>query len=309
MRNACVPQKYCWYLPNAEICTYCWPVLLIRRPSRGPVLDLQAGDLTKVCEISREQGRITGPDNRGNLQVHGSDPQTSTPELLEGNRRGFVKRQNWNPSVVVQMLQPPPIGFNLMRHGPRTCQIRHPASHLFFITDDRGDHLWRRQVCKTSAQRSGARLVAPLQHAQMIGIQHDHGAVLPLASRRRLRPKRLAVLLPKPHGAFVERVVLKRPSDLFPPRCDEVPLFQLAFQLGNFRFQGGDTFFKSCRCHATLQVPHHSSAQCCWEGVVPKTVPIASYHLLFKPIVMVQPAKNRTRHDSLVIWNAMPVRL
>ena len=143
----------------------------------------------------------------------------------------------------------------------------------------------------------------------MIGIQDDHEAFLPLASRRRLRPKRLAVLLPEPHGTFVERIVLKRPSDLFPPQCDEVPLFQLAFQFGNFRFQGGDTCFKSCRCHATLQVPHHSSAHGCLEGVVPKTVPIASNHLLFEPIGMVQPAKNRTRHDSLVIWNAMPVRL
>jgi hypothetical protein len=82
-----------------------------------------------------------GHDNRGNLQTYGADPQTSSPELLEGNRRGLIKRQDWNPSVVIQMLQQPPLCFDLMRHRPGTCQIPHPASHLFFITDDRGDHL------------------------------------------------------------------------------------------------------------------------------------------------------------------------
>ena len=115
--------------------------------------------------------------------------------------------------------------------------------------------------------------------------------------------------MPELHGAFVDRVVLKCSSDLFPPWSDSILLFQLAFQLGDFRFQGGDTCFKSCRCHTTVHVPHHSRAHGCQEGVVPKTVPIASYHLLFEPIIMVHPPKNRTYHDSLVIWNAVPVRL
>jgi hypothetical protein len=57
--GACAPQKHYSYL---------------RPPSCGPAFDRQAGDLTKVCEIAREKGRVTGHDNRRNFQVHCSDP-------------------------------------------------------------------------------------------------------------------------------------------------------------------------------------------------------------------------------------------
>jgi Homeodomain-like domain len=82
----CAPQKHYWYL---------------RPPSCGPVFDRQARDLTKVCEIAREKGRVTGHDNRRNFQVHCSDPQPSTLEPLEDKRRGFIKRQYWDSAVVV----------------------------------------------------------------------------------------------------------------------------------------------------------------------------------------------------------------
>jgi hypothetical protein len=104
---------------------------------------LQAWDLAKVCEIPREQRRIPGEHNGRNLQVHGSDPQPSTPELLEDNSRGPIKRQDRDPSVVAQMLQQPATGFDPMGHRARTRKIRHPAQHLFPITDDRGHHLCR----------------------------------------------------------------------------------------------------------------------------------------------------------------------
>lgn len=45
-------------------------------------------------------------------------------------------------------------------------------------------HFCRGRMGQTSAQGYGAWLVAPLQHAHMIGIQYDHGMPLPLALRR-----------------------------------------------------------------------------------------------------------------------------
>lgn len=131
-QDACAPQKHYWYL---------------RPPSCGPVFDPSARDPTKVCEIAREKGRVTGHDNR----------------------RGFIKRQYWDPAAVVQMLRQPTIGCNLMRHRPRTCQIRHPAPHLFLITDDRRHHFCRGHVGQAGTQAYRAWLVAPLQHAQMSG--------------------------------------------------------------------------------------------------------------------------------------------
>jgi hypothetical protein len=132
---------------------------------------------------------------------------------------------------------------------------------------------------------NGAWLVASLQPAQMSRIQHNHGALLPPAWRRRLRPERLAILLPEPHGTFIKRIMLKGPSDLVSPRCHGVPLSQFTFYLGNFRRQGGHTLFQSCRCHETLQVPPHSGTHCCLGGsshhggdsLMPLSVEVHSY--------------------------------
>src|SRR5215813_3692827 len=49
----------------------------------------------------------------------------------------------------------------------RTCQIGHPASHLFLITDDYRHYFCRGHVGQTGAQGYRAWLIAPLQHAQM----------------------------------------------------------------------------------------------------------------------------------------------
>ena len=71
----------------------------------------------------------------------------------------------------------------------------------------------------------------------------------------------MAVLLSEPHGMLVDRIVLKRPRDLLPPRLAGLPLFKLAGQLRDCRLQGGDPLFQSYRGHETLQVPQHVNPQ------------------------------------------------
>ena len=101
--------------------------------------------------------------------VHSAYPSMRTTEPLKDDGRGFIEPQHRDPSIAVQRLQQSPIGFDLLCHRPRPCQIRHPTPHLL-STDDRCHHLFRRQEGKTRTQGRCTWLLMPLQHTQMIGV-------------------------------------------------------------------------------------------------------------------------------------------
>jgi len=50
-------------------------------------------------------------------------------------------------------------------------------------------------------------------------------------------------VLSKPHGVVVDEIILKRPSNLLPPRLGMIFCFKSVFQFDNFRFQSGNALF------------------------------------------------------------------
>ena len=87
----------------------------IRARSYGPILDSQTWYLTKVRQISGEQERIAGQHNSRNFHVHRPDAQARATQPLEDCRRRFIEGQDRDPSVIVQMLEQPMIGSDMLR--------------------------------------------------------------------------------------------------------------------------------------------------------------------------------------------------
>jgi len=56
-----------------------------------PVLDFQAWDLAEVGEVSRQQGRIPGKDNRRDFQVHRTDSEAGASELSTLHTGGLIE--------------------------------------------------------------------------------------------------------------------------------------------------------------------------------------------------------------------------
>src|SRR5207302_10558218 len=74
-----------------------------QRTSGCPVFHFESRHLGEVYEVPGKQRRVQREGNRGDLEVHRADPDARTPQSLVFGGGLFIKRQDRNVSIVVQM--------------------------------------------------------------------------------------------------------------------------------------------------------------------------------------------------------------
>ncbi len=115
VRSALVEQKLKFRVRKYPELVALWTALTLRLQGncrvnlhgRGPVYDLQPGNLAEVGEVFAKRGRVMGENDGRDLQVHGSDADTRAAEPMIFDAGPLVEIQDEDLSEAVEMsLQP-----------------------------------------------------------------------------------------------------------------------------------------------------------------------------------------------------------